>query len=107
MQGGFKLVEESGKPVESGFNLVDERGKPLEEEKQPPSTLRRAASWAYQNLVPTPRTAAQMLGGAIGGAVSVPSYLTGPGGVAVTALGGGAGYAGAGALYDVLTWQPS
>ena len=106
MQGGFKLVEESGKPVESGFNLVDERGKPLEEEKQPPSTLRRAASWAYQNLVPTPRTAAQMLGGAIGGAVSVPSYLTGPGGVAVTALGGGAGYAGAGALYDVLTGQP-
>lgn len=52
-------------------------------------------------LIPTPRQATQMVGGVIGGAASIPAYVTGPGGVAATALGGALGAAGAGGLYDI------
>jgi|SRR5215831_4789967 len=56
-----------------------------------------------KQVLPSPRTATGMAGAALGGAATLPAYVTGPGGLAGTALGAGAGYTGGTHLYDILT----
>lgn len=66
----------------------------------------RSSTWAdtAKSLFPSMRTITGMAGGMLGGALSLPGYaVTGPAGVALTSLGGGAGYAAGTKLYDTVT----
>ena len=61
-------------------------------------------SWeSIKSKLPSGRTLAGTAGAAVGGAVTLPTYLTGPEAVAGTALAGGLGYTGGTHLYDVMT----
>lgn len=71
--------------------------------QEPEKGLLQSVGEFAKSMVPTPREATGMVGAAIGSSASVPAYVTGPGGVAATALGGGLGYTGGTHLYDIMT----
>lgn len=67
-----------------------------------PPALAGALKKVRDFITPTPRSAARMVGGAIGGALGSPGVLAGPAGVGTIAYGGAMGAAGGDALYQVI-----
>src|SRR5215831_2788882 len=69
-----------------------------------PTYTRQKFEMPGKSLIPTPRQMSGILGAAVGGAATLPAYVTGPGGVVGTAAGGALGYTGGTHIYDIINY---